>query len=243
MAQQLESTDERLEGFDAAGYLGPKRAVLVVDDEPLGRSVLCQLLEGLGFEVHQASSGRQAAALLAQRPALDLVLTDQYMPDGDGWLVLESVAEFMPQVPVVLISTAPPSPPLNWSSRLRFTAQFLRPLDHAQLLTRMGDLLGLQWTAQAVDLESHRSAQLASDSLALSAKGMALPDVSHLQELAQLVELGQITAIEEWVQGLLAQQPECAPFAAQVLEAVQRLDLQGLEALLADFAKSASTRL
>jgi CheY-like chemotaxis protein len=36
--------------------------------------------------------------LLAQRPALDLVLTDQYMPDGDGWLVLESVAEFMPQV-------------------------------------------------------------------------------------------------------------------------------------------------
>ncbi len=243
MAQQLESTDERLEGFDAAGYLGPKRAVLVVDDEPLGRSVLCQLLEGLGFEVHQASSGRQAAALLAQRPALDLVLTDQYMPEGDGWLVLESVAEFMPQVPVVLISTAPPSPPLNWSSRLRFTAQFLRPLDHAQLLTRMGDLLGLQWTAQAVDLESHRSAQLASDSLALSAKGMALPDVSHLQELAQLVELGQITAIEEWVQGLLAQQPECAPFAAQVLEAVQRLDLQGLEALLADFAKSASTRL
>ncbi len=242
-AQQLESTDERLEGFDAAGYLGPKRAVLVVDDEPLGRSVLCQLLEGLGFEVHQASTGRQAAALLAQRPTLDLVLTDQYMPDGDGWLVLESVAEFMPQVPVVLISTAPPSPPLNWSSRLRFTAQFLRPLDHAQLLTRMGDLLGLQWTAQAVDLESHMSAQLASDSLALSAKGMALPDVSHLQELAQLVELGQITAIEEWLQGLLAQQPECAPFAAQVLEAVQRLDLQGLEALLADLAKSASTRL
>jgi CheY-like chemotaxis protein len=41
--------------------------VLVVDDEPVGRSVLCQLLEGLGFEVHQASSGRQAAALLAQR--------------------------------------------------------------------------------------------------------------------------------------------------------------------------------
>ena len=35
--------------------------VLVVDDEAVGRSVLCQLLEGLGFVVHQASSGRQAA--------------------------------------------------------------------------------------------------------------------------------------------------------------------------------------
>jgi len=238
MAQQLESTEEYLEGFDAAGYLGPRRAVLVVDDEALGRSVLCQLLEGLGFEVHQASSGRQAAALLAQRPALDLVLTDQYMTDGDGWLVLESVAEFMPQVPVVLISTAPPSPPVNWSSRRRFAAQFLRPLDHAQLLARMGDLLDLQWTSQAVDHESHRSAQMARDSLALPVKGMALPDGLYLQELAQLVERGQITAIEESVQALQAEHPECSAFAAQVLEAVHRLDLQGLEDLLAGVAKA-----
>ena len=238
MVQQLESTDECLEGFDAAGYLGPQRAVLVVDDEPVGRSVLCQLLEGLGFEVHQASSGMQAAALLAQRPALDLVLTDQFMPDGDGWLVRERVAEFMPEVPVVLISAAPPSPPPQWNNQLRFAAQFLRPLEHSKLLTRIGDLLGLQWTAQAADLESHRSAHLASDSLALPAKGMAMPDERRLQELAQLVELGLITGIEEWVQALQAEQPECGPFGAQVLEAVQRLDLQGLEALLAGAAKA-----
>jgi hypothetical protein len=111
------------------------------------------------------------------------------------------------------------------------------------LLARTGDLLGLQWTAQAVDLESHRSAQGSSESHALSAEGMALPDVLDLQELAQLVELGQITAIEEWVQGLLAEQPECGPFAEQVREAVHRLDLQGLEDLLADLVKSASARL
>ena len=243
MAEQLVWPEEQqLEAFDAAGYLGPRRAVLVVDDEALGRSVLCQLLEGLGFEVHQASSGRQAAALLAQRPALDLVLTDQYMPEGDGWLVLESVAEFLPQVPVVLISAAPPSPPMHWNSQLRFADQFLRPLDHAQLLTCMGDLLDLQWTAQAVDQESHRGEQVASESLAESVMGMALPDVRHLRELAPLVELGQVTAIEEWVRRLQAEQPECGPFAAQVLEAVQRLDLQGLEALLAATAKADQPR-
>ena len=242
MAEQLMLPEEQLEAFDAAGYLGPRRAVLVVDDEALGRSVLCQLLEGLGFEVHQASSGRQAAALLAQRPALDLVLTDQYMPEGDGWLVLESVAEFLPQVPVVLISAAPPSPPMHWNSQLRFADQFLRPLDHAQLLTCMGDLLDLQWTAQAVDQESHRGEQVASESLAESVMGMALPDVRHLRELAPLVELGQVTASEEWVRRLQAEQPECGPFAAQVLEAVQRLDLQGLEALLSGTAKADQPR-
>ena len=242
MADQLMWPDEHLEGFDAAGYLGPRRAVLVVDDEALGRSVLCQLLEGLGFEVHQASSGRQAADLMAQRPALDLVLTDQFMPDGDGWLVLERAAKFMPDVPVVLISTAPPSPPLQWSSRLRFAAQFLRPLDHAQLLSRMGDLLDLQWTAHNVDPAHHRSAQMVSESSTLATKDLALPDVHHLKELAKLVDLGQITAIEEWLRSLQAEQPEHGPFAAQVLEAVHRLDLQGLEALLAGMAKAAAPR-
>ena len=49
---------------------------------------------------------------------------------------------------------------------------------------------------------------------------------------------GQVTAIEEWVRRLQAEQPECGPFAAQVLEAVQGLDLQGLEALLAATAKA-----
>ena len=71
----------------------------------------------------------------------------------------------------------------------------------------------------------------------------ACTDTLTLQELAQLVELGQITAIEEWVQNLLAEQPECGPFAQQGREAVHRLDLLGLETLLADLAQSASTRL
>ncbi len=240
LADQSVSSEERLEGFDAVGYLGPRRAVLVVDDDAVGRNVLCQLLEGLGFEVSQASSGRQAADLLAQRPALDLVLTDQYMPDGDGWLVLERVAEFMPQVPVVLISAAPPSPPLYWNSQLRFAAQFLRPIEHAQLLTRMGDLLDLQWSVHAVDLERHRGAQGTRESRAESVSGMVLPDARHLRELAKLVELGQITAIKEWVHRLQTAQPECAPLAAQVLEAVQRLDLHGLAALLGELPQADS---
>jgi hypothetical protein len=107
----------------------------------------------------------------------------------------------------------------------------------------MGDLLDLQWTAQqAVDQDSHRGEQVASESLALSAKGMAMPDERRLQELAPLVERGQVTAIEEWAQGLQAEHPECGPFAAQVLEAVQRLDFQGLEALLAGMAKADQPR-
>jgi hypothetical protein len=63
-----------------------------------------------------------------------------------------------------------------------------------------------------------------------------------MADVTELDELGQITAIDEWACRLQAAQPECAPLAAQVLEAVRRLDLQGLEALLADMTQSADPR-
>ena len=83
---------------------------------------------------------------------------------------------------------------------------------------------------------------MVSESSTLATKDLALPDVHPLKELAKLVDLGQITAIEEWVRSLQAEQPEHGPFAAQVLEALHRLDLQGLEALLAGMAKAAAPR-
>ncbi|WP_416560959.1 ATP-binding protein [Limnohabitans sp. yimb22184] len=242
LPEQATSSDERLEGFDAAGYLGPRRAVLVVDDEAVSRNVLSQLLEGLGFEVLRAANGRQAEALLEKRPALDLVLTDQYMPEGDGWLVLERVAEFFPQVPVVLISAAPPSPPPHWNGRLRFAAEFLRPIDHAQLLARIGDLLDLHWSEHAVDHDLRGLPSPVACAPEPSDPALALPDVHHLRDLAKLVELGQVTAIEAWARRLQVEQPGCAPLADHVLQALRQLDLQGLGAFLSAQIEAADTR-
>ena len=242
LAEQAAPSVDRLDGFDAAGYQGPRRTVLVVDDEAVGRSVLCQLLQSLGFEVLQAGSGHQAAALIAQGPALDMVLTDQYMPDGDGWLVLERVAEFMPQVPVVMISAASPSPPPNWSGRLRFAAEFLRPIDHAQLLASIGDILDLHWIEHTEVLELNSGRDAAAGESAQAQPAMAVPETRYLQDLAKLVELGQVTAIEEWVRTLQAKQPEYAPLAAHVLEAVHRLDLQGLVTFLSAQIEAADSR-
>ena len=71
---------------------------------------------------------------------------------------------------------------------------------------------------------------------------MALPETRYLQDLAKLVELGQVTAIEEWVRNLQAKQPEYAPLAAHVLEAVRRLDLQGLVTFLSAQIEAADSR-
>jgi CheY-like chemotaxis protein len=59
------------------------KLILLVDDEPVLRSVLRQFLEFSGYEVVEAGNGAGALALARQRRP-DIVLTDLLMPQKDG---------------------------------------------------------------------------------------------------------------------------------------------------------------
>jgi len=64
------------------GYEGPLRKILVVDDEPLNRSMLRELLSTVGFDTVAAESTEQALSLLKDR--FDAVISDIRMPGYDG---------------------------------------------------------------------------------------------------------------------------------------------------------------
>ncbi|MBI5769508.1 MAG: response regulator [Verrucomicrobia bacterium] len=73
-------------------HSSPPPAILVVEDDLAVRETTTDLLSLTGAEVHAASSGREAFALLtrAAPPRIDLVITDLSMPDGDGhWLLAQ----------------------------------------------------------------------------------------------------------------------------------------------------------
>jgi adenylate cyclase len=80
--------------------------LLVVDDNEDNRYTLTQRLKRLGYpEVEIAENGRQALALLRERP-VDLVLLDIMMPEMTGYDVLKHLKadENLRHVPVVMIS-------------------------------------------------------------------------------------------------------------------------------------------
>jgi two-component system chemotaxis response regulator CheY len=61
----------------------PRPRVLVVDDDPLSRRILEQVLVSAGYEVESAADGQEALAKIrAHRP--DVVVTDWQMPRMDG---------------------------------------------------------------------------------------------------------------------------------------------------------------
>ncbi|MEW6116466.1 MAG: response regulator [Nitrospirota bacterium] len=79
--QEPKSCDRKVIGFFGMHQAPPK--VLVVDDTDTNREVVREMLERVGFIVHEAINGREALAAFQQwRP--DLVLMDRRMPEMDG---------------------------------------------------------------------------------------------------------------------------------------------------------------
>jgi CheY-like chemotaxis protein len=80
-------------------------AVLLVEDEPMVRSVVEQMLTALGFEVVEAVGGRQGIEQLAANQArIRAVLMDLTMPEMDGKTAFREIRRVAADVPVLLMS-------------------------------------------------------------------------------------------------------------------------------------------
>lgn len=79
------------------------RPILVVDDDPDIRRVVQLVLEGEGFAVVQAGTGREAVAWLEEQlPAV--MLLDLNMPEMTGWEVQAWLREQQLAIPVVIMT-------------------------------------------------------------------------------------------------------------------------------------------
>ena len=77
--------------------------ILVVDDNSAVRMAYRMLLTTAGHTVTEADGGAAAIAVLAQR-GFDLVVTDLWMPEVDGFAVIAEVRRCRPELRVLAIT-------------------------------------------------------------------------------------------------------------------------------------------
>jgi DNA-binding NtrC family response regulator len=80
-----------------------RRCVLVVDDDSEVRHLLRIFLTRGGFEVVEAASVREALAVFDQRRP-DVVITELFIPEADGFELIRCLHRQTPEVPVVVLS-------------------------------------------------------------------------------------------------------------------------------------------
>src|SRR5947209_20431912 len=84
---------------------GKKRTVLVADDDPVTRSVLCHILESKGFFVHEATDGAEALELADAFPGrIHLLCTDFAMPNMNGVQLAAALTDDRPYIRTLYIT-------------------------------------------------------------------------------------------------------------------------------------------
>ena len=78
--------------------------VLVVDDDPLVLANTAAMLEDLGHSVRLAVSGEDALEQLTRDPHVDLVVTDQLMPQMTGSQLARRIRLGVPDLPILIVS-------------------------------------------------------------------------------------------------------------------------------------------
>jgi diguanylate cyclase (GGDEF)-like protein len=71
----------------------PDTKILVVDDSPLFRKTITDLLKNHRYSVFNACNGKEALKVLDEHPDIKLVITDFNMPEMDGYILTQKIRE------------------------------------------------------------------------------------------------------------------------------------------------------
>ena len=115
--------------------------ILVIDDDPEMRSALEQTLTLAGHDVMLAEDGEQGLKLLRDQPA-NLVITDIFMPNKEGFETINTLRKDFPGVPIIAISGRPElGNVLAIARRLGSVRTLAKPFQSPELLVAVEETL------------------------------------------------------------------------------------------------------
>ncbi len=205
------------------GYAGPRRRLLVVDNEEVDRTLMHDLLEPVGFVIESVASGEAALARLADAacPAPDAVFMDLAMPGIDGWEALRRVRALgLSAAPMAIVSANAFDRALDNDAGLTAQDFFVKPVRRRDLFDWLGERLSLEWIPAASDLPA---SPIGAD---------YRPDPAALKALRETVASGYMRGIRRQIDAVQAAQPAAAAFLSRLRQHADRFDFDSLNALL-----------
>ncbi|MGF0540315.1 hybrid sensor histidine kinase/response regulator [Agrobacterium sp. ES01] len=206
------------------GYSGPRRTIVVVDDNEDHREMMHKMLVPLDFIVLTANSGPDCLTLIeGAKP--DLFLVDIQMPSMNGWQLVEKLRDAGQTAPIIMLSAnigdGSASPGTDGHNDA-----IAKPINMGRLRDKLALHMGLDWAY--------------ADEQQVVAKGedkpIESPGRSHVEDLMRLGEIGYVRGIELKLADL-AKQEQNLPFTKAAGTFVQAFDMAGYSAFLKSFSE------
>jgi signal transduction histidine kinase/ActR/RegA family two-component response regulator len=205
-----------------AGYHGPRKTILVTDDDPVQRDLLREVLTPLGFILLSAPDGAACLAL-AQHCRPDLFLLDISMSGMDGWTVAETLrASGHHQARILMVSASALEAHGTPLAQPFHDGYLMKPIDIPRLLETIRQLLRIEWTYETGEVTAAR----------WRPETGPRPPVKHVEELIGLGQIGYIRAIQVKLDEIGSEYPEHVDFVSQMRTLVDRFDLDQYMATL-----------
>jgi PAS domain S-box-containing protein len=122
--------------------LSGTETILVAEDEPGVRNLVCEMLEQLGYRVLQAADGCEALRVLEQQGPVDVLLTDVIMPALGGPELAKRVRSMAPGTKVIYMSGYTDDALANYGLAQPGTAYIQKPFTPVDLAEKLRQVLG-----------------------------------------------------------------------------------------------------
>lgn len=155
-----------------------KFSILVVDDEPVARQSLTDILKLEGYIVTSAPNGQAAVEYIRVHP-VDLLIVDLKMPGMDGLEVVQVVNQISPETEVILLTAFGSTETAIQALRLRIHDYILKPAAPAQIIATVKKGLARRMAKSRVANAASVDADEAIETITL--KDGTLVDLSRRQ--------------------------------------------------------------
>jgi CheY-like chemotaxis protein len=208
------------------GYDGPRRRVLIVDDNVANRAVMVDMLAPLGFEVSEVADG-VAAVSEAEKFRPDLVLMDLRLPGViDGLEATRWLRKTERGATLRIIAVSASAYDLDRTECFAAGCdEFLaKPFREEELWAITERALGLTW--QYANVEETRLP------FALT---MPPPPPAEATAIYELAAKGDVVGLRARAQALIDLDPKYTPFAQGVLDLAARFKMKAVRQFVARY--------
>ncbi|MCQ1851110.1 hybrid sensor histidine kinase/response regulator [Neorhizobium galegae] len=197
-------------------YTGPRRTIVIVDDNEDHRDLMREVLVPMDFVVLTANSGPDCLTLI-EGVTPDLFLVDISMPGMSGWQLVSRLREIGQVAPIVMLSANIGDGIAAHSGDEGHSDAIAKPVDIRRLADKLAAHLGLVWVYEN---------ETVIPAVVGPKKPIKSPGTNHVQDLLRLGEIGYVRGIEAKLADL-AREEEHRPFTEELGTYVQAFDLAG----------------
>lgn len=197
-------------------YTGPRRTIVVVDDNQDHRDLMREVLTPMDFVVLTASGGPECLTLIeGVKP--DLFLVDISMPGMSGWQLVARLREEGQIAPVIMLSANIGDGATADTVGEGHDDTLAKPVNLRRLADKLASHLALTWIYDDEKPPAPVSA---------AKKPVKSPGTSHVQDLLRLGEIGYVRGIEAKLADLAANDTH-RPFADELGLYLKAFDMAG----------------